>query len=792
MLKSFLLFGQTPRSISIEGNVIDSVSRIGLPNVTVEIEQIPTGSREKITTDNNGNFSFKGSKGEKYNLSVNAMSYTSKNKQISIPETYPKDQYTVGTITLDVKTIALEEANVTGIKHLVKQEIDRISYSVKDDPDNKFESTLDMMKKVPLLSVDGLNNVEFKGSRNFKIMLNGKISSLFSSDPGTALRSIPANTIDRIEVITNPPSKYDAEGITGLINIVTKKTTVDGYNGNVAVAYNFPYGPIGSASLTYKSGKFGMDLFGYYFGQRQPATAYGNSAHYVVSNEDLMQNGNQKYNGSAFNTNGQFNYEIDSLNLLILSVNRKINSFDQYVDLESNLVNTQSRVLQSYALTQNGEPKWNSTDIDVNYEKRFKRNKDQLLTFSYKFSKSDNIKSDALRYSFRNNFSGDDFDQYNYFGLKEHSFQTDYTQPFKNLTLEAGGKISFRNNISNFNRNFLTDGSPDDITNDFSYEHTIYNIYNSYQYTSGKWAFKGGARLDATRLPKVKENENGEFYWKILPSVSVQRSIKNGSFNFGYNQRIQRPNILELNPFIDTSNPLVVSSGNPYLRPVVGHNFELSYSIFGKGSAYIGLGYTHLGNNIERVVMPLADTVINNTYANIGKKDDINLNVNINQPISKKIRLNFNGMLSYVNLKGTFGEEHFQNDGLRTNLRLNSTYQINDDLRTGVTLNYTSPIFYLQGKSNAFPTISANISRQFFKKKLSVFASINNPFSKYFDIKRDNSTTQFVQNSFTQYYYRTFVVTVNYSFGKLKQSLARAKKIINSEDIKPIEINLSK
>lgn len=791
-MRSFLLFGQTPGAISVEGNIIDSVSRIALPNVTIDIEQIPAGSREKMTTDNNGNFSFKGIKGAKYNLSISLMSYDSKSKQILVPETHSSDKYTIDTIVLDLKTIALDAANVTGIKQLVKQEIDRISYSVKDDPDNKFETTLDMMKKVPLLSVDGLNNVEFKGRRDFKIMLNGKISSLFTSDPGTALRSIPANTIDRIEVITNPPSKYDAEGITGLINIVTKKNTIDGYNGNVATAYNFPYGPIGSATLTYKSGKFGMDLFGYYFGQRQPATVYGNSAHYNVSNENLTQSGNQKYNGGALNTNGQFNYEIDSLNLLILSVNRKINSFDQYVDLESNLVDAQSQVLQSYALSQNGEPKWNSTDVDFNYEKRFKRNKDQLMTFSYKFSKSDNIISDAVRYSFRNNFAGNDFDQYNYFGLKEHSIQTDYTHPFKNLTLEVGGKISFRDNKSNFNRNFLTGSSPDDIANEFSYEHTIYNLYNSYQYTSGKWAFKGGARLDATRLPKVAENENGEFFWKILPSVSVQRSIKNGSFNLGYNQRIQRPNILELNPFIDTSNPLVVSSGNPYLRPVIGHNFELSYSIFGKGSTYISLGYIHIGNNIEKVVMPLADTIINNTYANIGKNDDINLNVNINQPISKKIRLNFNGMLSYVNLTGTFGEEHFENDGLRTSLRLNSTYQINDDLRTGVTLNYTSPIFYLQGKSNAFPTISANISRQFFKKKLSIFASINNPFSKYFDIRRDNTTAQFVQNSFTQYYYRTFVVTLNYSFGKLKESLAKAKKTINSEDIKPVEINLSK
>jgi hypothetical protein len=789
---SYVLLAQTQNVSTIKGKTIDSISGNILSNVNLQIVQASDKKTvAKLSTDDNGNFMVKLQKGIKYNIMFSLMSYETRYDEIYVSND-SKDSITyIGEIPLSPKAFNLKVAEIVGIRHLVKQEIDRISYSVKDDPDNKFESTLDMMKKVPLLSVDGMDNIEFKGSRSFKILINGKVSGLFTSDPSLALKSIPASSVDRIEVITNPPSKYDAEGLTGLINIVTKRRTVDGYSGNVGVAYNFPYGPMGRLSTTYKSGKFGVDLFGSIFRQKQPATDYGNTTKSNLFNTQLDQKGQQRYNGNAISLGGQLNFEIDTLNLLTLSLSSNINTFDQYVTLESHLSNRNGEIEQAYGLNQTGQPRWRSTDLDLNYQLGFKRSKDQLLTLSYKFARSNNDVEDIVTYDYRRNIQDNDFNQFNNFGLDEHSLQADYAHPFKKLKMEAGGKIIFRDNKSRYAKSVF-DSIENYLENNFNYSHTIYNLYNSYEYSMKNWAFKGGLRLDATRLLENEEHKNGELFLKVLPSISIQKVLKKGTLGFAFNQRIQRPNIMELNPFVNVSNPRLVFSGNPSLRPVVGESYELSYSYFNKGSLYVSLGYSHIGNNIEKVVDFLSDTIINNTYANIGKNENYSLNVSASKPITNKIQLSFNGMLSYVNIRGEYIDQSFQNDGFRTSLRLSSTYQITDDLRSGLNLNYTSPVFYLQGKSNAYPTFSMNISKQFFKKKLSVFASVNNPFAKYFNIKNNNNTPEFAQNSFSQVYYRTFVLNVSYSFGKLKESLKRAKKSIKNEDIAPIEIKLTK
>jgi len=791
----FLSFAQKDIQITLKGQVVDSVLNEALTNLSIKVYQT---SEKKIlqtaVTDSVGNFLIKVNNNIRYELEVSFLSFETKKIPLFFFENNSDTTINIGKIFLRQASNEMKQVDITATKPLIKQEIDRIAYNVQEDPDNKFESVLEMLKKVSLIAVDGQDRIELKGRRNFRILINGRPSSLFANDPSTALQMMAANTVERIEVITTPPSKYDADGLAGLINIVMIKKTVDGYNGTLRLARNFPYGPLGSLSTTLKNGKFGMSAFGSYFHQSQPATNFGNTINTMGQiGTHFNQGGSQRYSGESIAANGELSYEIDTLNLLTLSVGHNDYDFQQEVEQLSTLTNGSNETLESYSLEHNGEPRWASLNMDINYQLGFKRNKNQLFTVSYKFSKSTNDVLDMINISQKINYYLDSYKQKDNAGLNEHTFQADYIQPGKNLTMEAGGKVISRNNFSNY-YNSINESGAVRIQNNFEYNQTDYNLYNSYHYVKNQWAFKGGVRLEATQIDEqlqFEDFDNKGNYFKIIPSVSIQYTLDKGSINFGFSQRIQRPNVSELNPFQNLSDPKIISSGNPNLRPVVANNYELSYSNFKKGSIYVSLGYSYVNNNIERVTTLLSDTVLKTTFENIGRNRNLSLNVSTSNSITDKLRLTSNGQLNYISLKGSYKDQSFQNDGFRTSLRLSMNYQIADGLRSVLSMNYTSSEIRLQGKTTSYPSVSLNVSKQLFDKRLSIFASISNPFSKFINVDNYTKSLDFYQSSYSQYYYRTFVVSLNYSFGKLKESLKKAKRGIRNDDIKPVEIKLN-
>lgn len=488
----FLSKAQTPAEASIKATVIDSASKKGQDYITAALKK--DGETIKTTLTNaEGSFELKKVPLGKYSLIVVAMGYSSKTIAVDIKE---NKVYDLGKIILASQSNKLAEVSVTAAKPIIKQEIDRISYDMQADPESKVNSVLDMMRKIPLLSVDAEDNIKLKGSGSYKILINGKPSSLVARNPSDVFKSMPASNIEKIEVITTPPAKYDSEGLAGIINIITKKNIDAGYNGSLNLRDAFPSGGPGiSGSLTVKEGKFGISAYGGYGRYKNPGTNSRSTRSTTGDNPTLLeQNGRNSYTGKFGYLSTELSYEIDSLNLLTgeLSFNRSKdkNLSEQRSDLSTNpLAPGQISPLQQYRLNSGGDEIWKGTDVSLNYQRGFKRNKSQLLTLSYKLSHVNNSLLTDLNIFDRFNYPETTFPNYSQFNdgtTQEQTIQADYVHPINGkLNLEGGAKAILRKNGSDFEvQNRTAEGEyvlDPARSNNYDNQQNVYGVYNSYQ-----------------------------------------------------------------------------------------------------------------------------------------------------------------------------------------------------------------------------------------------------------------------------------------------------------------------
>jgi len=785
--------------LSVKGIAIDSATNKPLGYVTAALIDAKTHQPVKsaLTTDN-GNFVLKAPTGKAYNLVLAFIGYANK----TVPVQATGADADLGRILLAASTSQLKEVSVSAVKPIMTQEVDRIGYNVQADPESTALSALDMMRKVPLLAVDGNDNVLLKGSGNYKILINGKESAMMAKNPSDVLKSMPASNIEKIEVITTPPAKYDAEGLAGIINIITKKNADQGYNIGINGRYNSVYGPGYNMNGAYKQGKFGISGYFGFGNQKQTANNSGTTENIFANQNTISQMASNSRRATYGYSDVELSYEIDSLNLLTGSFSfysqHTITGINQTSNTDSASVATQSYMLQN-AGTEN----YLGLDAALNYQLGFKKSKDELLTFSYQYNYSPDKQFNSNLFSGRMNYPASevpDYQQYNNSGSRTNTIQIDFTGPLsKKLTIEAGTKAILRNNFSNYtldDRDSLTQEfvpNPQQ-TNDFNYRQDVYSLYNSYQLKLDKWTAKAGLRLEHTAI-------NADFtsagvsvapdYNNLIPSVSIQRRFTSSSLNFGFTQRIQRPGISQLNPFIDLSNPQFISTGNPDLRPELDNAFELTYSHFGKNSINAGLSYAFSNNSIQNVsslrvdsLNNRKDTVTYTTYENLGSNRTLGFNFNTHLNITKALSLGINLQVNHVWLKGMYDSQFYTNQGFTGNTFFNTRYKFDDGYAIGFNAAFITGNVTLQGESNDRFFSQFVFSKEFLNKKMVISLVANNPYSKYIDYRTTINTIDFSQSSYSQNYYRTFAIRFNYKFGKLNSDIKKNQRSINNDDVK--------
>lgn len=774
------------RKVLITATVVDSVNHQPLQFITVSLNTAQKVFVSQVLTKTDGTFQFSAARPAAYRISFSAIGYVTKTIEVKSSDS---TAISLKTISLLPATTALATVNIAANKPLVKQEIDRLSYDLQADPESKASSLLEMMRKVPMLSVDGNDNLELKGSSSYKILINGKPSAMMERNLKEVLRSMPASTIQKIEVITTPPSRYDAEGLAGIINIVTHKKIPAGYSGAVNLNATTPTGgPGGGASLSARTGKLGLTTFGGGGIYNTPATV--DAIERLTNNTVLsQQNEKQKDSRSAY-FGTEISYEIDSLHLLSASLNLSGSNEHR---VASQLSHQTGQILQQYLLDNTNDGNGNSRDATLNYQSASSRQKDRLLTLSYRYYAFGYHSQSRMGFSRRVNYTQPDFQQSDQGNVSEHTIQLDYMTKVGQLGIEAGVKAIFRNNRSDFlylTQNVMSGISEADPlrSNRFDNTQDVYAAYNSYQFRLGSIEIKAGARLEYTGIIanfRSSQRAVSAQQLNLLPAIVVSRRLNPSStLSLGFTQRIQRPGIYQLNPFVDRSNPNVESSGNPDLRPVIANGIQLTYSLQRKAFLNISLDYTGFNSLINQVAAYNESTNITRiSYQNTGTAKLISANISLNYPITKKLSLSTNSKLLQGHIQGFSGNSPISTGGFMYAVGWNGGYKFDQGWRVNASVNHKSRSFTLQREMNAITSSSFSVSKELTAAKLNFSLSVNNPFNKYRSDTKLLTGPGFEQTTSDHPYFRSFKLSLNYNFGKLSQAVKKSTRSIRNDDV---------
>jgi hypothetical protein len=794
---SLSLFSQqTPTvSVKLKGQVADSTERKSLPYATVTITKLPENKVEaKLATAQDGSFTVTIKKKGDFLITVNTMGFKAYSQKINVD--FSKPNMDLGKIYLAESSVQLKDVQIIADKPLVNVEPDKLTYSAESDPDAKTTTTIDLLRKVPMVSVDGDDNVQVKGSSSFKIFINGKPSTMATSNPKDFLRGFPASSIKDIEVITSPGAKYDAEGIGGILNIITTKKSINGYNGNVGfnTATNGWYGLNGNIAVSLGKLVFSCNFSGGMYDQPS-STSESHRSNYAASDYQFSNSSSSyKSQGRHGWSDFELSYEFDTLNLLSANVsfwgsyNKSKSTGDN--EIRSSL----QEITSAYGNYSNNKNSYLAPSGNIDYQRTAKRNKDETFTFSYKFDVSP--QSSDLENEIRNvkNYMNNYQKVKNDKNSQEHTLQADYVMPINKIHhLELGAKYILRLNTSDYRLDTLDFASQifrfdAERSNEFSYTQNIAAAYFNYKFKLKSFGFKAGLRVengstDADfKTGNYVDFTNTSLEWVPSASISYQIKMKH-NFQFAYTKRIQRPDIWYLNPYVNDQDPLYISYGNPNLDAERYHRLSMSYSTFGKfGSFNMSLEHSFSNNEIDRKIH-MKEKVTYTTYGNISEKKAYDANMGLNLMLSKKLSFNLNSSLSYSMYESKY-DINQSTEGFSFNARCGGSYRAEKDWRFNTFVGVFKWQDGMTYKSDWNYFYNVSIGKDFFKKKLSV--SLNSGFflTKYRYWKNTQTTAFYTQRSENQNVGRNVGIRISYRFGEMETSVKKAKRGINNDDKK--------
>jgi outer membrane receptor protein involved in Fe transport len=738
-----------------------------------------------MACDGKGQFTFDLTAKDKYILTITAIGY----REISKPIVITEQKTDLGKLTMEA-SVELQEVEVSAQKPLVKMDVDKIVYSMEADPEAQTNTTFEMLRKIPLVNVDAEENITVNGQSNFKVLVNGKSSSMMSSNLKEVLKSMPANTIKNIEVITNPSSKYDAEGVGGILNIITSKKIIDGYNGSVSSGVNSRGSINGSVFLTTKVKKLSTSLRYYGSQFRQPKAENEATSEYYANDEYHFAHsaGKSIYKGMGSGFSGEASYEIDSLNLLSLSFWGYKGSFISDGSTETQYMNSSNDISRIYTGTTHSKENYGYLSGNIDYQKTYKK-PDKSLTFSYKL---DNNPGSTKYNSVINglyNFPSYSQRSNNDATGREQTFQTDYYDPLTaKHQIEGGVKFILRQN--NSTSETFRDEEKINSGNNLDYNQYIMGAYAGYVFKLPKFSAKSGLRMERTWNDGVSSSYGSTTKFtnklnNLVPYVTLSFMPKQGqTYKVSYTQRLSRPDIYYLNPYINNLDSLNIRYGNPSLKAEISHSFELSYTYFSpKFNFSLTPNASLVNNSIESISTIQTSGATITTYNNIGKNQRYGISLYFNFTPSPKININFNGNSMYSKLEANNGY-NISNKGFSFNGYMGGRWTLWKDGSVNLNCGAFSSNIMLQGKSSTYFYTSIGVSQYLLKRKLMLNLSSSDPFwhkKKYtFDSK---DITFFTHSVYTQLA-QMVRFNVTFNFGKMDLQVKKAQRGIQNDDKK--------
>ncbi len=794
-------FGGSTSTIKgkITGTIVDSLTSKPVEFATIVLINTKNDKEVNgIVTESDGNFKLNEIDLGTYKLVVSYLGFATKTLD-SIALTKREPDADLSTIYLTSDNLLLDEIEVVDERSIYENKIDKIVYNAEKDATVSGGDATDVLRNTPLVTVDLDGNVSLRGSQNIQILINGRPSGTFASSVPDALRSIPADQIKSVEVITSPTAKYDGEGSGGIINIITKKKSAEGFTGSV----NTSIGNVQNnavLNLSAAKGRFGINGSGatFFSWPRESFTDFYRESSFNGIRQIQQQEGEGESQFIGFNGSINAFYDINAYNSITSTFRlngRQFNSngtndiffTDEGIGLEQNYTaNYDNKNLNSgFDWVTDYKMEFDDSDKEMTVAFQLTNNVDDRendLVQLDQFGNAPALNSDQLR---RND------------GINlETTLQIDYVHPFDdNIKLETGAKGVIRRIETDYDvldratNTVITDPFQ---TNIFNYDQDVYAAYASFNVKIGKdYGLVAGLRYEYTDIAGEYDEENDPFqndYENFLPSIIVSRNFKNfQSLKLSYNRRIQRPSLAFVNPFTDLTDNRNQTFGNPLLDPEVTDQIDLSYNTFIKGVGINGSFYykrtTSIIESFLQNVTP--EGISQTTFRNIGENNSFGTNLFTSVTIKRVFTIRGSINVFTYEATGDIAGERLTANAVLWNGFGQASYDIK---KIGMKIEAfgfaQSPQQTIQGQRPAFSIFGMGIRQDILKKKGSIGIRVIEPFAKYKSFGTDISGPNFRLESDYRILFRSFGLSFRYSFGELNFKQGERRSKIRNNDQK--------
>lgn len=721
-------FAQTAQDITVVGKVIDKKGQKPIEFATImvahqETKQLITGT----TTNIEGGFELQVDSNNFY-VEISFIGFETKQiTNISVIE----GKVDLGIIELSEDGEMLEDIVVRAEKSQMEFKLDKKVFNVGKDLSSTGASALELLNNVPSVDVNIEGQVSLRGSSGVQILINGK-PSILASDESNALGTITADMVEKIEVVTNPSAKYDAEGTAGIINIVLKKEERKGVNGSISLNTGYPHNHSVGFSLNQRTEKF--NLFSQIgAGYRSLPRTNKNINQNLVTGTSILSEGVDYRNETFFNVLLGADYHINDRNVLTLSGNfaYEIESQPSQTNFRE-LDNNDFTVAEWYRKETTGatNPKG---QYELIYKGEFKDNKEHTLQISALGNFFSKVQASEFENITTAGNLADSYQQTNTaFQEARYTFQADYVKPFsKKIKMELGSQYVIMDISNDYAVSDLVndDWVPNEgLTNVFEYDQKVLAFYGTVSYEDKKWGVKIGLRVENTDLKTflVNTNEaNNQNYTNPFPSAHASYKINERfSMQLGYSRRIFRPRLWDLNPFFNIRNNFTIRSGNPDLQPEFTDSYELTgIYIFDKLSLNLSIYHRYTTEVIERV-STFEENVNTFMPMNVGKRNATGVEFNAKYTPLKWLTINGDFNYNYFSRQGTFGANDFNFNADQWSTKLTTKFQLPYDIDFELVGDYRSVYQTVQSTIGDNFALNVGVRKKLLKGKAVISLSV--------------------------------------------------------------------
>lgn len=765
--------------IRITGTVLDEETSQPLEYATLVLQSVR--NPEKITggiTDATGKFDVETLPG-RYNVRIEFLSY----RTYQLPEQTFRSSTDLGTVTLALDVAQLEGVEVIAEKTTVEIRLDKKIYNVGKDLTVSGGTVSDVLDNVPSVSVDVEGNVQLRGNDDVRILIDGKPSAITGLNSTEALQQLPAESIEKVEVITSPSARYDAEGSGGIINIILRRSKLQGMNGAITANLGDPTRLGLNGNLNYRTGDINIFTNTGYNYRNSPGNTF-NDTQFFDQNGDftnsLTENGERERIRKGVNANFGVEWYVNETASITQSI------FIRNSDNSSETINNFSQQ-DSDLNTTNGFRFDAETEDDrtfqysFNYDKKF-NDSGHKLTYAFQYETSEEVEASLIQ---QNGFDSETVrtaeDQRRLF------LQTDYVLPIgENHQFEMGYRGDFNRLETDYDVAFIQPTIDElGITNPsnvLDFKETINAVYTQFGSKIKKFNYLAGLRYESTRLiiNQIESNDlNRNNFDGFFPTLNLNYEFtEKQSVSLGYNRRIRRPRSFFLNPFPSRSSPTNLFQGNPLLTPSFSNQVDFGYlNRFEKLTLNTSIYFQRATDVITFITEDTGEdtffdgqqvSILRRTPVNLAKNDRYGFEFTTSYRPTKNWNINGNFNMFNLITRGDFNGQNFDAENLSWFVRLNNKITLFKSIDWQTRFFYRGPRETAQSRSQGIASLSMAFSKDLFKDKASLALNINDVFNSRKRVT-ETFTPFFESDSEFQFRVRSINLSFTYRFNQKKK-----------------------